>query len=196
MAVERHELMDDYQEFAASDMGADAADEAWRITDDSAADWALRRIAQLRRAIEQRKQFVEREIERLRAWQAERDEPDLRTIAFFEGHLRMYFDRLRTEGALGKRKSYKLPHGTLAVRASGPKYERDNEMLLRWAQETGDETLVRITATPAWTEIKKRITVGPDGRSVIDTVTGEVIPGIEVAEPAGETFSVTTEEVD
>lgn len=193
MAVERYELMSDYQEFVAAEYGVDPAREDWAITDDAVADWAIRKIAQAERNIEKRREFVEAEIDRLRRWQEQANTEDQRSIEFFTSHLHAYFEQLRESGALGKRKSYRLPHGTLQVRAKPPTFTRDNDQLLEWAQGTGDESLVRVKIEPAWSDIRKRITIAPDGRTVIDTETGEIVPGVTVTELGSETFSVTTE---
>src|SRR5690606_24972595 len=139
--------IDIQREFDES-VGADiAGNEGWHITDDSTADWALRRIAWHQQQIERRKQFVQREIERLHEYLETETERHERSIRFFEAHLRAYFERLRAEGALGNRKTYRLPHGALQVRASGPKFERNDEQLLPWAKAVG---LVRIKEQPDW----------------------------------------------
>lgn len=162
---------------------------SWQIEDDSQADWALRRIAWHQQQIERRKQFVQREIERLQNYLEVETERHERSIRFFEAHLRAYFERLRAEGALGNRKTYRLPHGALQVRASGPKFERNDEQLLPWAKAVG---LVRIKEQPDWSAIKERLHV-TDSLAVVDRETGEVVPGVVVVEPAGETFSVKVE---
>jgi len=74
-----------------------AGDESWRITDDSTADWALRRIAWHTAQIVRRREVVQREIERLQAYLQSETERHERSIRFFEAHLRAYFERLRAE---------------------------------------------------------------------------------------------------
>lgn len=166
-----------------------AADESWRITDDSTADWALRRIAWHTAQIARRREFVQREIERLQAYLQAETERHERSINFFEAHLRDYYRRLQEQGLLGDRKTYRLPHGALVVRKSGPKFERNDEQLLPWAKAVG---LVRVKDTPDWAAIKERLHV-TDSMAVVDRETGEVVPGVVVVEPAGETFSVKVE---
>src|SRR5690606_12605605 len=130
--------------------------EGWHITDDSTADWALRRIAWHQQQIERRKQFVQREIERLQAYLQAETERHERSIRFFESHLRAYFEQLRQQGLLGDRKTYRLPHGTLQMRAKSPKFERDDKQLLEWARQHG---LVRVSEAPDWSAIKERLAV-------------------------------------
>jgi len=183
------EDIDIQREFDES-VGADiAGNEGWHITDDSTADWALRRIAWHQQQIERRKQFVQREIERLQAYLQAETERHERSIRFFESHLRAYFEQLRQQGLLGDRKTYRLPHGALQMRAKSPKFERDDKQLLEWARQHG---LVRVSEAPDWSTIKERLAV-TDSMVVVDRETGEVVPGVIVAEPAGETFSVKVE---
>ena|SRR5690606_5421508 len=185
--VEDIDILHEIDEAAGSNVAA--GDESWRITDDSTADWALRRIAWHQAQIERRREFVQREMERLQAYLQAETERHERSIRFFESHLRAYFELLRAEGALGNRKTYRLPHGALQMRASGPKFERDDKQLLEWARQHG---LVRVSEAPDWSAIKERLAV-TDSLAVVDRETGEVVPGVIVVEPAGETFSVKVE---
>ena len=185
--LEDIDILNEIDEASGSNVAAD--DESWNITDDSTADWALRRIAWHQAQIERRREFVQREMERLQAYLETEVAKHQRSIQFFESHLRAYFERLRAEGALGNRKTYRLPHGALQVRASGPKFERNDEQLLVWAKSVG---LVRVKEMPDWSAIKQRLHV-TDSLAVVDRETGEVVPGVIVAEPAGESFHVKTE---
>lgn len=177
------------------EIGADATpgNDRFVVTDDSAADWCCRKIEAARRRMAQREAFVGSEIERLTQWQKEQDARDQATIDYMTGLLRQYFEKLREAGVLGKSKSYKLPHGTLQARASGPRWARqDPEALLAWARPLG---LVRVKEEPAWSEIAKRLVAGErPGDPAVDAETGEIVPGVVLETPAGETFTVKTEE--
>lgn len=178
-------IAEDYLRYVEEQM--ETQDEGFRIDSDDKAEWAVRKIRQAQLAIEKRRQFVQAEIERLQAWQQMMDERDQATINRMTGLLQPYFEALRP--SLGKRKSYRLPSGVLQVRASGPKFERNDEQLLPWAKAVG---LVRIKEQPDWSAIKDRLHV-TDSLAVVDRETGEVVPGVVVVEPAGETFSVKVE---
>lgn len=182
MAIEQ--LHDDYMAFRDEYDGGNQ--EGFVVNDDSRAEWAVRRIAQAEANIEKRREFVDAEIERLRAWQEREDERDQATITRMTGLLQPYFEHLRESGALGNRKSYKLPSGTLQLRSSGVKYARNDDELLPYAEQVG---LVRVKVTPDWSELKKRL-ASPDGHTVVDVETGEIVPGVSVAERASEQFSV------
>src|SRR5690606_40530966 len=93
--VEDIDILHEIDEAAGSNVAA--GDESWRITDDSTADWALRRIAWHQAQIERRREFVQREMERLQAYLQAETERHERSIRFFESHLRAYFELLRSE---------------------------------------------------------------------------------------------------
>lgn len=194
MAVDLQTMRDDYLEYIEEDIKARNT-EGFQIADDAAADWAIRKIAQAQQRIEARKRFVEAEQERLRQWQEAEDAKDKRTIEFMTGLLRQYFERLRESGALGKRKSYVLPHGRLQMRSVGHKWMKvDEQELTKWAESRG---LIRVKVEPAWSEIAKNLR--PSGEYVgagavyVDPETGEMfeVPGVVLESPAGESFSVS-----
>src|SRR5690606_4827197 len=114
--IEDIDILDEIDEATGSNVAV--GDESWRITDDSAADWALRRIAWHQAQIARRREFVQREIERLQAYLQAETERHERSIRFFEAHLRDYFERLRAEGALGNRKTYRLDRKSTRLNSS------------------------------------------------------------------------------
>lgn len=218
--------MDIAEEYTRHLDEAMAATEGFVITDDTRADWALRKIAQARQNIVKRAEFVAGEALRLRNWQQAADKRDQDTIDFMESLLRQYFESLRQSGALGKRKSYTLPHGALKVRTKGIQFARDEQAMLKWAAEHRPEVIEHKPAL-RWGELKKDVevldgaivhrgtgrvmdgikmldeTTGVDadgsvveglnvlhGWVVVDKRTGMMVPGLQVATPAGEEFSV------
>jgi hypothetical protein len=198
MAVERLELEEQYLAFIDEVIRLPSeGDEEHRfvVDDDAKADWCLRKLRQVRQRMAQREAFVTAEIERLHDWRAKQDAEDLRSENFFEYQLRDYFERLREAGALGKRKSYKLPNGVLQVRKVGARLDRDEAKLLEWAKANAPDHVV-VTEKVAWGGLKPRVELVElaDGWAAVDRATGEMIPGIVVALPDGETFSVRTEE--
>lgn len=195
MAVDQIE--EQYMEALDGEMGVsvDSEEPRFVVDDDSKADWCLRKLRQARQRMTQRQAFVESEIERLQEWKTQQDADDLRSEGFFEHQLRNYFEELRDAGALGKRKSYKLPHGTLSVRKAAAKLDRDEAKLLEWAKANAPEHIVT-TEKVVWANLKPRVGLVElaDGWAAVDAQTGELIPGITVASPEGEAFSAKVEE--
>lgn len=183
------ELEKDYVDFVGDEFAdGESADGQWRIDSDDAANWALRRIAQAEQSIRKREEFVHREIDRLIHWKEKADEADRRVIEYFSAHLRTYFEQLRESGL--NRNSYRLPAGTIGTRKTPAKFIRDTERLVEWAEKT-DPSLVRVKKEPDWAAVRKRLVV--NNNTVVDSVTGEVVPGVVVAEPSRDEFFVKTE---
>ena len=189
------EPQDDYLAFMDRLQG-DHAREDWRIEDDGRADYALRKIGALESSKAKRAAYVAAEIERLQAWQSHEDQQDQRGIDFFTSHLSRYADQLVADGVLhAKRKSYKLPHGTLQFRAKAITFARNAEELLPWAVALG---LIRTKTEVDWEAVKARLVIAievtaiGERHTVIDQGTGEVVPGVTVESPAHDEFSVKT----
>jgi phage host-nuclease inhibitor protein Gam len=122
------------------------------------------------------------------------DAQDQRGIDFFTAHLHRYADQLVADGVLtAKRRSYKLPHGTLQLRAKPVTFARNAEALLPWAMDHG---LIRTKAEVDWEALKARLVVvqAPgtiaDVYTVLDGQTGEIVPGVRVESPAHDEFTV------
>lgn len=182
------------RDFAQYDDERMPKQEQFTITDDNAANWALRKITQLKAAQARRAQFADAEIQRITSWQKQRDEADEQSIAYFTSLLEMYFNNLRDSGKLGKKKSWSLPHGVLKIRRTQPKFARDDKAILAWAQENAPE-VVQDVPKLLWTELKDRLTV-TDTMRAIDSVTGCLVEGLQVAEPERDVFSVSVIETD
>lgn len=179
---------------------AETAAQEFLVDDDDKASWALRKIARLEAAMSDREAFVAHERALLDEWKSTMDQRDTSARLFFEGLLRDYLLRLRESGALGKQKSYKLPHGILRFRSVAVAFEvTDAQEFLAWCEE---EDLVEVTVKPKWAEVQARL-VAPDDRpgasAFVETVapqTGEisraVVPGVVICRSSGESFSVKT----
>lgn len=160
-------------------LAADEADkQPWSITDDRAADWALRKIKELDADT--------------KAWKdhyaALADKVEQQNNAAKERlmeHLRRYFETVphhRTK----TQESYALPAGKIGIKSVNPGCVRDDAILLPWVKENHAE-LVKIEESVNWSELKKRIVIS-DGQAV-DAETGEVVPGVTATE-AGLRFFV------
>jgi hypothetical protein len=93
---------------------ATGAPHSFTITDDSAADWALRKLAQLAEHKDEVGTLALAQLNRIRRWQRDEEERIEHSEQFFAGHLAAYMAR-RTE-ADPKLKTLRLPHGNLTAR--------------------------------------------------------------------------------
>jgi hypothetical protein len=146
--------------------------EAFIVNDDAKADWAMRKLASIRRKQGDNKAIYDREVLRVAEW-LEKVNTDLeRDADWFESNLKPYALTERYNG----RKSLVLPHGTIKTTAGRPKIEIENELeFLAWA-ETSQPELIRIKK-----EIDKKVlnTLLTDSGDVIST-QGEIVPSVRV----------------
>lgn len=145
------------------------ASEPFRVTDDKNAEWCIRKI---REAQAEKQRWRDYYAEQQRKIDQEADG----TISYFEALLADYFDSVphkRTK----TQESYQLPGGKLVRKQQAPEYQRDEAALLPWLKQNAPE-LVRVTETPDWATLRKRLIIAPDGETVA-TEEGEIVPGIK-----------------
>lgn len=142
--------------------------EPFRVTDDKAAEWCIRKI---REAQNEKQRWRDYYAEQQRKIDQEADN----SIGYFEALLADYFETVphkRTK----TQESYQLPGGKLVRRQQAPEYQRDEAALLPWLKQNAPE-LVKVTEAADWAALKKRLIIAPDGATVA-TEDGEIVPGV------------------
>jgi len=155
--------------------------DGFRVKTTEQAIWAMRKLHGIVVEIESVKAVALAEIDKIQAW-VESETKQLQSDEnFFTALLEGYHRRLFAED--NKKKTVKLPHGSLQLRAQEPAYTKDDKKIIEWAEQNRPELVI----TPpqpekelSWGDMKKTIKV--IGRQVTCTVTGEVVPGIEAME--------------
>lgn len=146
--------------------------EAFVVDDDAKADWAMRKLASIRRKQADNKAIYDREVLRVAEWLEKVNTALERDAEWFESNLKPYALSERYNG----RKSVVLPHGTIKTTAGRPKIEIEDEIkFLAWA-ETSQPELIRTKK-----EIDKKVlnTLLTDSGDVIST-QGEIVPSVRV----------------
>ena len=153
------------------------------------ASWALRKVRALRKQAEEVQEIASAEINHINDWRRAEMGKLEDNIAYFESLLYGYHLMVMEQDP--DRKTIKLPHGTLQMRAQQPEYIRDDALLRPWVEQNKPDYLIPQPAKLDWAGLKKAIEVV--GASTIDPDTGENIPGlmIELREPK---FSVKVED--
>jgi hypothetical protein len=165
------------------------ADDHWQPRDDNEADWAVMKIKAAKAMVAAKEQERAKAIAKWDAYVEKETRQALRDTTFFEGKLHGYLLRLLESGTLGRKKSWNLPNGTLQLRTLPATYEVVNEEVFHAWCEAHD--LIEVIVKPKLGQAKKRFAV--DARAdkiIIDTQTGEYIPGVEVTRQRREHFSV------
>ena len=148
------------------------AREPFTIDDDSKADWAMRKLASIRRKQAENKAIFDREILRVAEWLDKVNTALERDAEWFEANLRPYALLQRSEG----RKSVVLPHGTIKTTAGRPKFEIEDEAkFLEWA-EVNQPDLVRVKKEVD----KKALGALNQSEDKVISTQGEIVPAIKV----------------
>lgn len=147
--------------------------EAWAITDDNAAEWALAKIrennAERDRLIAVCNNQIDFYITKKTDYVHKCDTDN----AFLESALHAYFETVPHK-ATKTQESYKLPSGTLKLKTPAPEWKHDDEKLMAAYPD-----FVENTPKLKWGDLKKRLTDVGNG-AVIDPETGEVVQGVVI----------------
>ena len=148
------------------------AREPFVVDDDSKADWAMRKLASIRRKQSENKAIFDRELQRVSEWLEKVNTALERDAEWFEANLRPYALLQRSEG----RKSVVLPHGTIKTTAGRPKFEIEDEAkFLEWA-EINQPDLVRVKKEVD----KKALGALNQSEDKVISTQGEIVPAIKV----------------
>ena len=136
----------------------------WKITDDSGATYAAKKIAE-----------AKAELEKMLAWyemQAQKAKDEAQeTIDFFTAALEEYFQTVPKRTTKTGIQKYAFPGGELVMKPASIEYERDEAQLLAWLKEQELFDLIAVTEKPMWADIKKRINETgelPDGVTPVE----------------------------
>lgn len=154
--------------------------QAWAIQDDSAAEWAMRKIAEAKSDTDRWAEYYAAQLSKIRSANEGR-------IAYLEAALRDYFDQVPHKETKTMAK-YGLPSGELVLKQQEPEWSHDDAALLKWCKENGLTDCVKVKESLSWTDLKKRLTVGADGM-VYETETGEAVDAVTCT-PREPKFSV------
>jgi len=148
------------------------AREPFKVDDDFKADWAMRKLASIRRKQSDNKTIFDAEVLRVTEWLETVNKGLESDALWFESNLRPYALTERSEG----RKSVVLPHGTIKTTAGRPRIEfASEEKFIEWAK-TADPQLLRIKTEIDRKALNALIT---ENNQVIST-QGEIIPDVKV----------------
>lgn len=143
----------------------------FRIEDDSAADWAVSRLADVRQEVEALELMATRELERIKTWRDSQIKALESKSTFFTSLLEDYARRQRNDA---DRKSISVPHGKISTRFTQPKFEINDEIFMPWALEHAPQ-LVRVKQEPSVSAMREHLVI--DGTKLIDPQTGAIVEG-------------------
>lgn len=139
--------------------------EAFAITDDAKAEWALKKINEAQAECDKFTEFYEMQIEKIKNQTAE-------TIGYFQGLLAAYFENVPHRSTKTGIEKYKLPSGELIRKPAGIDYQHDDAKLLLSLKSEGKDEYIQVIEKPKWAEVKKYIKETgdiPDGVTPVET---------------------------
>ena len=156
------------------------APQRWRITDDSCADWALKKIKAEKDELDRITALGEAEIQRIREKldrAARRYDQNTAYLTSLLAEFFMTVERKRTKTGT---ETYQLLNGKLIMKPAAIKPEPDQEKLVEWLRQNGHEDLIKIEESARWGDLKKMLTFTGTIATIADT--GEIVEGINVSE--------------
>lgn len=161
-----------------------AENEGFVVDNDQKADWAIRKLAVIRRKQAENNSIYDAEVIRITEWLSTVNTALDRDALYFEAVLTPYALLQRSEG----RKTVSLPHGTLKTTAGQPHIEfNDESKFIEWAK-VNDPSLLRIKTDVDKSALKALITE----EGVVISTQGEIIPEVKVI-PAETSVKFVTE---
>lgn len=160
--------------------------EHFTVDNDAKANWALRKLGEIRKQIAEAEALAAAERLRIDMWLDRVTQSFDHDITYFEHQLKAYADKQRAEG----RKTVELPHGKIKSRAVAAKLEVvDKELFLKWARESAPH-VIKIVESPSMTVMNDNIDKTEDGP--VFAGTGELVPGLSVV-PASVSITIETD---
>lgn len=138
------------------------------------ADWVLGKIAKCRARMQENEVYAKKQIEKFTTWLEEVNAMENESISYFEIVLQPY---LESAIAGTKKKSVKLPNGTIGFRRS-TNFVKDDNALLDYLKGNAP-AYVKVKESVDWANFKKTCKV--DGNKLV-TEDGEIVPAVTVEE--------------
>lgn len=154
--------------------------EPFKIDDLSTANWAMSKINELEKTIEEKQEFANLEKQKIDEWLENEEKEPKRSIEYFQGLLTMYLMALRQSDPKAK---ISVPNGTVSTRKKQDKWQWDDEKAIHFFEEEYPD-LVQIEKKFNKSDAKK--TFKNVGGKVVDE-NGQLVEFITV-EPQGETI--------
>ena len=153
-------------------------EQAFTITDDSLADWAIERIAAAQEEIDRMTADCNEKINKIRERLEQFKKQPQSTITFMEQKLMEYVAGLNVAPTKAGTRIYNLPAGKVSIKPQAPAFTVSDDDFVSWLKSTGKSDLIKCTEKGQWGELKKNgIIVSDDGATVL-TADGEIVEGV------------------
>lgn len=180
-------LFEEITEAEVEELGINIESDAFAITNDGQANFFLRRLDEIRNEKDKINNTCNTEIEKFCQKVNDFRARELNTLEnterFFTTLLENY---ARIQLMDSKKKSLKLPFGTLAFKKSQPKYIYDDEVVMKFIKENNLSEFIRTKEEINKRDLKSALTVNDEG---IIKLNGMQLDGVTIT-PGEEVFNV------
>lgn len=160
----------------------DGVDEKFAIDNDSKADWAIEKIKEAEADRDRLLELIEAKRYDLDLQEKEIEAKCDRDTSYLRMLLAGYMQTVKAKETKTQ-KTYQLLSGKLVFKKPTMDYEKDENALIQWLEESGRAEYVQTVKKPKWGEFKKQIAVVDE--QVVDMETGEVVAGLKPIEKPG-----------
>lgn len=156
--------------------------EKFEVHDLSTLGFALRKIAELQEEIKSVEEYAEAEYQRIDNWLEKANAENKNSIAFFEGLIRLYHERVLLENP--KKKTISTPYGSSKSRTKKSDVAvKDKNVLIKHFEDNGMDEYVKYEKGVKWSEFKSKINVVEDDQGIrFFDENGLEIEGLELKE--------------
>lgn len=152
--------------------------EQFEITDDSTAEWALKKVIEAKRERQRLLDLIDAEKANLETKKDQINKRYENDTGFLLSKLNVYLDTVERKKTKTQ-ETYQLLSGKLVRKFAKQKLVPDKEGLLEWCKQNAPE-YVRHTEEAMWGDVKSKFAIVGD--TVICTDTGELVPCVNVEE--------------
>lgn len=147
--------------------------ENFKVTDMASADWCFRKIASIRKDLEEKISYADFEIAKYVAFKDNEKKSAEDSISFFESLLIEYYEEQK---AIDDKFKLKTAQGSLVARNT-KSYKYEDEKVIAFLKENDFTELIRIKEEIDKTNLKKQFKVKDN---VLVTEDGEIVDGVIV----------------
>lgn len=128
--------------------------ERFTIDNDESANWALRKIKHIQEQAKANKDLADKEVRKITDWLINENKALEENINFFTGLLQEY--ALKQRQADDKFKKRKLPLGEIKFTKQQPKFEYDDDQLVKELKDNQLSDYIKTKEEPKWGDLKKK----------------------------------------
>lgn len=167
-------------------------DSSFKINTIETANWAFRKLRQLNKQkldnkviADQERERISHELSIINEWESKKNEPIDNSIEYFMFLLKQFLSELRRTDPKAK---IDTPFGSVSTKKSSAKYEYTDDLAITWFKDNDLLDFIRTKEELNKQGLKSDKRFKEFEGQLIDSQTGEVIPGIAISYPADETI--------